>query len=119
MIEPDEWTIKHLYQYYAYRTEATQKYYDNGLTDYEQFCKVRETVDKEYIQAMRLIFSKQSLSFGMVLPVAEFAEEWNDGSFDECDGIGYFLDWDGNELGPINNFLNVPEGTKFVAWYNK
>ena len=119
MIQPDEWTIKHLYQYYAHRSFVTDNYYETGIFSYKQFCEVRETVDKEYIQAMRLIFSKRNLSFGMVLPVAEFAEEWNDGSFNECDGIGYFLDWDGNELGPINNFQDVPEGTRFVAWYNK
>ena len=118
-MSPDKWTIKHLYHYYAGRKAATEKFYKEGIFSYSQREEVDKTTDEEYIQAMRLIFTRKELSYGMVLPVAEFAEEWNDGSFNECDGIGYFLDWDGNELGPINNFRKVPEGTRFVAWYNK
>ena len=116
---PNEWTIKHLYHYYAGRKAVTENYYHGGIFSYSQYDQVRKTIDEEYVQAMRLIFTRKELSYGMVLPVAEFAEQWNDGSFCDYDGVGYFLDWEGNELDTLHNFEKVPEGTRFVAWYNK
>ena len=118
-MNPDEWTIKYLYRYYAGRKAATEKFYKEGIFSYSQREEVDKTTDEEYIQAMRLVFSNKHLAYGMVLPVAEFAEEWNDGSFCDYDGVGYFLDWEGNELDTLHNFEKVPEGTRFVAWYNK
>lgn len=55
------------------------------------------------------------------MTVENFIKEQECGGFIAYDGTGYYIDFDGNELGHINwyNFYDYPEGTVFVAWYNK
>ena len=55
------------------------------------------------------------------MTVENFIKEQECGCFISYDGTGDYVDFDGNELGPVNwnNYHNYPKGTVFVAWYNK
>lgn len=81
----------------------------------------QEELDKFYTQATKLIFSKEEFSFGELMTVENFVKEQESGGFISYDGTGYYIDFDGNKLGQVHwhNFYNYPEGTVFVAWYNK
>lgn len=82
---------------------------------------LQKQLEDKYIQMARLAFSKPALSFGEILTIEIFVQYQKDGSFISYDGSGYYLDWEGNELGGINwsDYNKYPEGTVFVVWYNK
>lgn len=72
-------------------------------------------------QIMKLKSTKEQFSYGDLMLVETFNTCVKGGSFTPYDGIGCYIDFDGNELGDINwNFIeNYPKETVFVAWYNK
>lgn len=82
---------------------------------------LQEKLEDKYIQMTRLVFTKSILSFGELMTIETFIQCQKNGSFISYDGLGYYLDWEGNKLGDINwnNYDKYPEGTVFVAWYNK
>lgn len=89
----------------------------DGFTYYED----REPLYQKYIQMLKLVFTRHELSFGTLMTIDNFIDCQKSGGFISYDGSGYYLDFDGNRLGSINwhDFNDYPEGTKFVAWYNK
>ena len=89
---------------------------------------IDESTDRAYIartrniytQMMQLLFEKQPVC-GDLMTVERFASICECGGFNNYDGFGYYLDWDGKELGPVNcsNPLKCSEKAVFVDWYNK
>lgn len=58
--------------------------------------------------------------FGFVMPIDMFCEWVKAGYITDYDGIGYFLDYEGNRLeGDVFDEYFVPDDALFVAWYNK
>ena len=113
----DDWTIKTLlHQYHTDRYNIRQT-----NLDLPEIWEKEEELNKLYTQATRLIFSKKEFSFGELMTVENFIKEQECGCFISYDGTGDYVDFDGNELGPVNwnNYHNYPKGTVFVAWYNK
>ena len=74
-----------------------------------------------YSQALKLVFSKKTLSFCYLTLVDSFNEAVEEGGFNAYDGQGDYIDFEGNVLGDINwqDIWNYPKDTVFVAWYNK
>ena len=80
-----------------------------------------ERLDDLYTHAIQLVFAKERLHNTYLVRAETFKQEVMDGSFNNYDGIGYYLDWDGNEIGGVDcsNMRHIPENAVFVAWYNK
>lgn len=118
MAEPDFWTIHYLYSHYAERMKILDRQQKSNMLSYSDYLATRDKVRTVYIQAMRIIFNRKEHIYSLFLPIAEFAEAWDNGFYNNDDGFGYFVDWDGNELGRID-WDNLPEEACFIAWYNK
>lgn len=59
---------------------------------------------------------------GDAMTVAEFLEDVDCGGISDYDGIGYWLDKDGNEIDSINFDTipeDIPENAVYVEWCNK
>lgn len=117
----DEWTIKMLFHQYHEDMRALKREHRKQHIDFITLYDKQEELDKLYTQATRLIFSKKEFSFGELMTVENFIKEQECGGFISYDGTGYYVDFDGNELGYVNwyDYHKYPEGTVFVAWYNK
>lgn len=74
-----------------------------------------------FAQGLKLIFTNEHLSYGDLMLVEMFNTCARSGGFIPYDGSGYYIDFNGNELGSINwyNIEDYPEEAVFVAWYNK
>ena len=121
MIIPDELTIKFLYIDYQRKMNSLEwDYHTDRYESYAQYQNDKKYYEERYIQAMRLIFSK-NLSFDYFAVAEDFIEQAYSGSFNCCDGIGYWVDWDGNEIEPFSFSARAkkPKDAVFVAWYNK
>lgn len=121
-MSPDKWTIKFLYKDYQHRMSAIEQDYRNKIyEDYSQYEDDKNYFENKYIQAMRLIFSVPRLSYGYLAVAEDFIDQAYEGSFTSYDGIGYWIDWEGNKLGPFSFSAGAkrPEGAEFIAWYNK
>lgn len=122
MIIANEWTIKFLYKNYQQKMDSIEwDYHTDKYEDYSQYQNDKKYYEEKYVQAMRLIFSKQNLSFGYFAVAEDFIEQAYDGIFTASDGIGYWVDWDGNKIEPFSFSAGAkrPKDAVFVAWYNK
>lgn len=117
----DEWAIEMLFHRYHDDMQALKQEQQKQQIDFITFYKRQEELDKLYTQAMTLVFTKKELSFGELMTVENFIKEQQRGSLIPYDGTGYYIDFNGNELGYVNwnNFYKYPAEAVFVAWYNK
>lgn len=120
-IVPDQWTLRHLFQDYHEERRALKTENRKGHIDFATMYDRQEKLEDKYIQMTRLAFTKSILSFGDLMTIETFIKHQKSKSLIPYDGSGDYLDWEGNELGSINwsNYDKYPEGTVFVAWYNK
>lgn len=120
-INPDQWTLRYLFQYYYEERRALKEENRKGRIDFATMDNRQEELENKYIQMTRLAFTKSILSFCDLMTIETFIEYQESKCLISYDGSGYYLDWEGNELGSINwsNYNKYPEGTVFVAWYNK
>lgn len=131
MIEVDTFTIGWLYDSYHRAMNKIEEDYKNGvytkvidgltMKDWNTYNADEEYTQKVYIQAMKLVTSIERLSFSYFVPAEEFIQDVMNGSFNEFDGCGYWIDWDGNEIDYFGWGENatMPDNAVFVAWYNK
>ena len=131
MIEVDTFTIGWLYDSYHRAMNKIEEDYKNGvytkrangliMNDWNTYYDDKHYTQSIYIQAMKLVNSIQIFSFAYFVPVAEFLQDAINGSFNEYDGHGYWVDWDGNEIGSVSweDGAEMPDDAFFVAWYNK
>lgn len=121
MINPGEWTLRYLFRNYHEERRALKTENRKGHIDFSTMYDLQEKLEEKYAQMTRLVFSNKRLSFGDLMTIETFIKCQEDGSFVSYDGSGYYLDWDGNELGSVNwrNYNQYPDNTAFVAWYNK
>ena len=131
MIEIDPFTIGWLYDSYHRAMDKIEKDYKNGeytevingltITDWNTYYADKEYTQKVYIQAMILVTSIERLSFAYFVPVEEFIQDAMNGSFNEYDGNGFWIDWNGNEIDRFSweDGATMPDNAIFVAWYNK
>ena len=100
------WEIKCILNYY---TE-----YLRGVDDYDD--EERDEIRNICAKAIELTCQDK----GFVMPIEMFCELVRAGSITDYDGIGYFLDYEGNRLdGDIFDEFYCPACALFVAWYNK
>jgi hypothetical protein len=120
-IVPDQWTLRYLFQNYHEERRGLKAENRKGHIDFATMYNQQEKLEDKYIQMTRLAFTKDILSFGTLMTIETFIKYQKSKSFISYDGSGDYLDWDGNELGSINwsDYNKYPEGTVFVAWYNK
>ena len=120
-IIPDQWTLRYLFQDYHDERRALKTENRKGHIDFLTMCDQQEKLEDKYIQMTRLAFTKSILSFGELMTIETFIKHQKNKCLISYDGSGSYLDWDGNELGSINwsDYNKYPEGTVFVAWYNK
>ena len=121
MREVDEWTLKYLFQGYYEDWRKLKTEHRKNHINFSTFYDKKEELGKKYAQMTRLAFSIDRLAFSYLTTAENFTAQIKDGSFVSYDGTGYYLDWDGNELGHINwrNPDKWPDKAVFVAWYNK
>lgn len=112
----DDWGIKYILRYYQSDMNHLEETNDLGV-----YSKEGEEIEKTYEQMIKVLFTSKACYCGELFTLEHFQEAQRSHSFIPYDGSGEYLDWVGNELGPINwyDFEKVPVGTKFVAWYNK
>lgn len=120
-IIPDEWTLRYLFQGYHEEVRALKAENHKGHIDFATMYDQQEKLEDKYIQMTRLAFTKSTLSFGDLMTIETFIKHQKCKGLISYDGSGSYLDWNGNELGGINwsDYNKYPEGTVFVAWYNK
>lgn len=120
-INPDQWTLRCLFRDYHVERRTLKEENRKGHIDLVTLYDQQEKLEDKYIQMTRLAFSKDKFSFGTLMTIKTFLKYQEDASFVMYDGSGNYLDWEGNELGSINwsDYNKYPEGTVFVAWYNK
>lgn len=120
-IVPDEWTLRYLFRGYHEERRALKTENRKGHIDFPTMYEQQEKLEDKYIQMTRLACTKSILSFCDLMTVETFIKYQKSKCFISYDGSGNYLDWEGNELGSINwsNYDQYPEGTCFVAWYNK
>ena len=96
-------------------------YYSGNYETYTQYNEDKEYFERHYIKAMILVNQNEKLSFAYFVPAEEFIQEAANGDFNEYDGHGYWIDWDGNEICDISWEIGatMPKNAVFVAWYNK
>ena len=121
LIVPDQWTLRHLFQNYHDERRALKTENRKGHIDFATMYNQQIKLEDKYIQMTRLAFTKSILSFGELMTIETFIKYQKSKSIISYDGSDDYLDWEGNELGSINwkNYDKYPEGTVFVAWYNK
>ena len=131
MIEIDPFTIGWLYDSYHRAMDKIEKDYKNGeytevingltMNYWNTYHADKEYTQKVYIQAMMLVTSIERLSFAYFVPVEEFIQDAMNGSFNEYDGNGFWIDWNGNEIDRFSweDGATMPDNAIFVAWYNK
>lgn len=88
--------------------------------DYEKY-RQAEAIDELYAKAIEITCKDNC---GLILPIDDAIEWVRGGSIIDYDGIGKFLDANGEEIGSmhcdVDFILKAKEnGTCFVAWYNK
>lgn len=107
-MKPNNWSVSRILNEYVDAVNLSQ--------DRAYVARTRNI----YTQMMQLLFSKQP-SCGDLMTVERFALECDCGGFTNYDGFGYYLDWDGNEIGTVDcdNANSWPEKAEFVDWYNK
>ena len=80
-------------------------------------------LDKDILNAqiMKLKSTKEQFSYGDLMLVETFNKYARSGYLIPYDGVGCYVDFNGNELGDINwfNIEDYPKEAVFVAWYNK
>lgn len=115
---PEWWTIHYLYSYYMGSMNELEREYKEKQISYDKYDETRKRINNDYVQAMKLVFTNKHYSYGLLIPAPAFAKAWIDGDYCDYDGIGYFVDWDGNEICPLN-WKKYTDEVRFVAWYNK
>lgn len=120
-IIPEAWKIKNILYSYHEAVENTKNSLNNQKIDASKFNKKVAEYETLYAQAIKLLFTKEELSYADILLREEFVLCATHGGIIPCDGDGIYIDFEGNELGNIdwNNLNNYPEGAVFIAWYNK
>ena len=131
MIDIDPFTVGWLYDSYHRAMNKIEEDYKNGvytevvngltMNDWNTYHADKEYTQKVYIQAMKLATTVEIFSFAYFVPAEEFIQDAINGSFNEYDGHGYWVDWDGNEICGISweDGATMPDDAVFVAWYNK
>lgn len=121
MKKPDDWTIFSVFEGYNYLIKKNQEDYENDDINMTEYYSNQEEYRKLSIQAMRLIFTKEEFEYGDLMIFDVFIDCVIDGSFTPYDGVGYYVAFDGTELGAINwdNPEDYPKETAFIIWYNK
>ena len=121
IMQPDKWILKHLFRDYHDERRALKTENRKGHIDFSTMYDLQEKLEEKYIQMTRLAFTKSNLSFGELMTIETFIKCQKNGSFISYDGSGYYLNWEGDELGGINwgNYNEYPRDTHFVIWYNK
>lgn len=127
----DPFTIGWLYDSYHRVMNKIEEDYKNGgytevingltMNDWNTYYADKEYTRKVYIQAMTLVTSIERLSFAYFVPVEEFIQGAINGSFNEYNGNGFWIDWNGNEIDYVSweDGAKMPHDAVFVAWYNK
>lgn len=116
MSEVDDWTLKGILTDFHLELKSLE---EKDLS-YSEKDKKEESLLDNYIHLIRLAFQRKE--FGDLMTVENFERCCRDGLFINYDGIGYYLDYDGNELGYVDCRDKVedwPDKAAFVAWYNK
>ena len=118
---PDDWTIRSVLENYATKYFQNEIHYIAGDTNYKEYNDIKEKNIELAIQAIKLIFTKEFYAFCDLMPVEYFVDSAISGHFIPFDGVGYYVAFDGTELGAVNwdNPRIYPEEAVFVAWYNK
>ena len=119
MEKPDFYTIATILKQFHNGMKGAERVAAEDKS-YSEF-DAREKLHKLCEQMIYLAYTNEKYSFADLYIVEAFSEmQWH-GLFNCCDGDGYYLDFDGNELDSINWYEpeDYPKDAVFVAWYNK
>ena len=121
MINPENEAIAALLDTYAYHRDKLIKKYSEIEDSYFEYDKKYEELTNKVAQAIKILFKEEKFSFADIYFVEDFNKSSELGYFNFFDGVGYYVDEEGNELGSINwnNLNDYPKNALFVLWYNK
>ena len=94
----------------------------------ERFCDTHfskdDVYDVELLDLANAILILAHIGFGDIYFIEDFIDDVRHGGITNYDGIGDWVDDEGNSLGQINCNVkwlekNKPENAKFIMWYNK
>ncbi len=115
----NEWLIKDV--------AFTLKNFKTKIDEWEH-ASISERMKNEdknpYLLAANAALITANHGFGDCFSIDDFIKMVEEGYLIDYDGIGRWVDFQGNELGKIHcdaNWLkdNIPEEAKFVMWFNK
>lgn len=115
-LNEQDWSLRMILQSYHNQMNKIEEY-----EDFRSFSTAEDRCLDTYEQMIKLLFTAEALRCGEIFTIEDFIAQQINHGFIDYDGFGYYLDWEGNKLGDINwyCFTDCPQGTKFVAWYNK
>ena len=118
---PDKNTLKNFLFSVHEELAELERQNAKGEIVFSDYYKKQEELLNSFAQGLKLIFTNKQLSYGDLMLVEMFNICARSGGFIPYDGSGYYIDFNGNELGSINwyNIENYPKETVFVIWYNK
>lgn len=114
LVEDLAWTLKNF----------KQKFEDFENLSKEKLWEIENTSADPYWQAAQAVYILNKIGYGDCYYVDDFIERVEEGCFIEYDGIGSFVDDEGNKLSRIICDVkwlkeNKPENCHFIMWYNK
>ena len=83
-----------------------------------------DTEEDSILQAAHAVLINAKIGYGQCFSIKHFIEDVETGGLIDYDGCGYWVNVEGNELGPISCNVewlrnNKPKDAKFIMWYNK
>lgn len=121
MINEDNYGLCNLFDSYHDEVRKLKEENRKGHIDFLTLYEKREDLKRRYARATYLLFTEKVPSFTDLMTVDTFIEIVKHGGINGYDGVGSWLDWDGNVLGPVGWSAadEMPDAADFVAWYNK
>lgn len=102
-VESMAWTFGNFFP------ELADHFYDSG----------KGIWDTKFLTCMRALAIVADKECGDCFALKDFIEAVEAGGFNSYDGVGDFVDRNGNELGDVWHSDQIPAKAKFVMWYNK
>lgn len=120
-MRPEEWTLNYLLNSYAAFYAENEDAYRAGDINRSTYITNQEKYLDLYINALYIVFEKEELKYATIWPVEVFNKKIENGGFTSYDGIGCYLDKDGNEIPGYINWShpnNYPKRAVYIAWWS-
>lgn len=116
---PEDFKISCILEQYHYSLKKLEEIKKENVA--YDFSDDKEELQKLCGQLIYLAYTRDTFFWAEFFLIDMFIEIVENGVFNEFNGTGYYIDFNGEKLGMINwnNIKDYPEDTAFIVWYNK